>query len=168
MNEITLPARADGVDPIEVVEGIFTACLVRYGDAWLRMWDGVPMRMVHRDWALQVGYMDRQSIQFGLDNLPDRPPIATQFKAICLRAPPPPMLRLEAPRADQGAVDAARDAAAAAVTAISPDPLAGARRLRARELALDRTLTPAQKEFWRTALADEIRAEQEKFNQGQS
>lgn len=132
-----------------LVELVLARMEVRYGVLWARMWENVPPEAVKADWAAELAGMSKHAVHYGLRFLPlDRPPTSAAFKAICNRAPAPDFKRLSAPRQQPPS----------AVVDWKPrfgaDPLAGARRLRDRELSGER-LTFAQREFWRIALARE-------------
>jgi hypothetical protein len=74
--------------PKQSVDQIFARLLVRYGAAWIRMWDDIDMEAVKADWAEVLGNCSRESIHHALDHLPDgRPPNAMQFRDLCAAAP---------------------------------------------------------------------------------
>lgn len=139
------------------VDSLFARLLVRYGDDWLRKWNGVPMDAVKADWANALDGMVPESISYALDHLPpDRPPTATQFRALAKGRPEYyEHKQLPAPRADDAVV------AAAVAKALGPksevDPKAWAWRLRKREMECSR-LTEAQRAMWREAIKQELEA----------
>ncbi len=135
----------------QYVDRIFLRLTTRYGAAWLRMWDGIPMEAVRADWAEELaGFNDKpEALKHALEHLPvDRPPNSAQFRALCIGKPEIYRPALEAPAASPAVVAAAR-----AVNVDRVDPKAWAHELRRRELACDR-LTPAQRGMWRAALFD--------------
>lgn len=71
---------------------IFARMLVRYGSAWLRLWEGLDLNVVKADWAEVLSGASAESLQYGLENLPaDKPPAtAAAFAAICKRRPDRP------------------------------------------------------------------------------
>lgn len=74
--------------PVAWVDRIHARILVRYGAAWIRMWDGVDVALVKADWAHELAGMSRDGIAYGLDNLPaDRPPTVAQFRVLCNSRP---------------------------------------------------------------------------------
>ena len=76
--------------PEKWVERIFARLLVRYGAAWLRMWEGVDEQAVKADWAQQLaGYSaNPHALEHGLNHLPlDKPPTVAQFAQLCRGAP---------------------------------------------------------------------------------
>lgn len=81
----------------QYVDQIFARMLVRYGAAWLRMWDDIDMDAVKADWAETLHGFGAETIKHGLDYLPERPPNALQFRDICrahrVSEPSPYMLR---------------------------------------------------------------------------
>lgn len=111
------------------------------------------MTLVKADWAEELcGLQHRPAaIKFALDYPSPKPPKAFEFKEFCNRAPIKACLALSAPVVDQEVVEKALRRAATAFVP-SGDPLSGARDLKAREEAGDKSLTKAQREFWRIAL----------------
>lgn len=143
-----------------VVDAVFARMIARYGDEWVRKWAGVEASDLKADWARTIGHFGREALAYGLRYLPERPPNAAQFAAICVRAPEPKPARLAAPKADPERVADAMVAAKRVMSGVDGDPLAGARSLRQRELRGER-LTMTQRSFWRTALARELAAQAE-------
>ncbi len=142
------------------IDRIHARMLVRYGVAWMRMWEGIDPGAVKADWAEELdGFaINPDAIKHALDHLPpDRPPNAAQFKALCMTAPRFAPKALPAPKADPAVV-------AAAMARIKPppgrDPKAWAHELRSREERGDR-LTITQKTMWRAALRHAVISEAE-------
>ena len=122
--------------PVEWVHRIFAKLAVRYGQSFLRRWDGLDIKAVHADWAEQLARFQSRPdcIKYALDNLPaDKPPTVSEFRAICNAAPEPNVPRLESPKSAPPAE------VVQAIKAIgSPsDPKAWAYRLKARDEAGD-------------------------------
>lgn len=83
------------------VESLFARLAVRYGSAWLNVWEGVDIAAVKADWANELGGASAESIAYALVNLPlDRPPTLGQFKALCSRSPVYTAPALKGPMAD--------------------------------------------------------------------
>lgn len=142
--------------PKNWVDRIFARLLVRYGAAWLRMWDGIDIEAVKADWARELGHIQAETLAYALEHLPaEKPPTVGQFLDICRRAPVKQALRLVGPVANRERVDA-EVAKLKNIRNLRPDPLATARELRRREQAGDRSLTMAQRDYWRIALRREI------------
>lgn len=142
--------------PDSWVKSLFARLQVRYGDAWVRKWDGVDMAAVEADWSEELGGFANapDAIKYGLANLPrDWPPTAGQFAALCLRRPEPIVPALPAPTASAEVVKAAIAKALGPKSDI--DPKAWAWRLRQRELHCER-LTMMQRGAWREALKNEL------------
>ena len=96
--------------PSQWVNRIFDKLALTYGRAWIAKWDGLDPDEVKADWARELAGFDAHpdSIRYALENLPaDWPPTVLGFRAIARRAPPPPLPRLEAPKANP---DVAREA----------------------------------------------------------
>lgn len=144
------------------VERIFTRMGLRYGDAWVRKWEGFDIALVKADWAHELDGVSADSIVYALGYLPsDWPPTVSAFKEICNRAPEPERPRLNEPKPDPEV--------AAQVMASMPrfqgpkDPKAWARALKEREeqhrgvLVSGKKMTITQKAMWRAALGVESR-----------
>ena len=144
--------------PQKHIDRVFARILIRYGAAWMRLWEGIDENAVKADWANELDNMPGFRLAYALDNLPaDRPPTVAAFRALCIAAPLPNQRQLPAPKPDPEKV---RELTERVKAALPPrDPLAGARRLRDRELAGDKSLTLDQRKFWRQALPNEARGE---------
>jgi hypothetical protein len=78
--------------PREWLDRVFGRLMVRYADAWARMWVGLNMEAVRADWCDQLaGVQHRpEALKHALEHLPlERPPTAAQFRELCNRAPMP-------------------------------------------------------------------------------
>lgn len=70
------------------VDRIHARLLVRYGAAWIRKWEGVPMEAVKADWGEVLAHVSPAAVAHALDHLPDdAPPNAVQFRALCAASP---------------------------------------------------------------------------------
>jgi len=135
------------------VKRIFTRLTLRYGAQFMNLWPGIDdMTPVHMDWAIVLGGLSDEALTFGLENLPDRPPIATAFRDICRRSghvvkalpqarPEPDLERLEREFRRLGEL--------AAQT--KKDPKGWARRLREKDKAGEHIST-VQRNAYRNAL----------------
>lgn len=137
--------------PASWVDALFDRLSIRYGSAWVSLWNGIDASLVKADWAAELAGFGGEAIKHALDHLPpDRPPTVGQFRALCLNRPdatkalPPPAQDPEV--------------AARALAAIKPSvarpALAWARELRKREMACER-LSVTQRAMWREALKHE-------------
>lgn len=75
--------------PSSWVDSLFARLSVRYGAAWLRMWEGIDIAAVKADWAKELGEFATtpDAIAYGLDHLPtERPPNVSQFRVLCRQA----------------------------------------------------------------------------------
>jgi hypothetical protein len=74
-----------------VVDAIFAKCLLVYGHDFLARWQGIALAEVKADWGRELGVMLSQphAIKHALENLPERPPNALQFRALCFSYRPP-------------------------------------------------------------------------------
>lgn len=137
------------------VESLHARLTVRYGAAWLRLWQDVPVEALRADWAEVLSGITPEAIRYALGHLPeDAPPNATQFRALCLRYSPT-VVALPAPKQDP---NVARVALAAIQRPADYHPKAWAYDLREREQRGDR-LSSVQRSFWREALRHELGAE---------
>ena len=75
--------------PVEWVDRIFKKLTVNYGVEFLNRYKGQEMADIKTDWCDQLqGYeKSPEAITFALGNLPDKPPTAQIFKALCRQAP---------------------------------------------------------------------------------
>jgi hypothetical protein len=137
--------------PSSWVEEIFARLLVRYGAAWLRMWEGVDIEAVKADWANELSGFAQwpQAIKHGLSHLPvDKPPGVSEFKRLCQGAPIGIPLQLPAPKADPQRVAHVMQQVNRRQAS---DHKQWALRLQEREQRGER-LTPTQRQAWRAAL----------------
>lgn len=139
----------------ETIDAIFSACCVRYGTAYfLSRWEGQKLAAVKRDWARVLEGIERRqnAVRYALANLPEKPPMAHEFRAIASRCPEPRPACLEwEPKHDPARL-AHNAALADLVRKQAPsDPMAVAKGLRERELAGEK-LSMGQKDFWRRVL----------------
>ena len=151
--------------PDRWIQRIWDTMRATYGSAFDRMWSApsgsdpvehVKGLMFH--WAKELGVYSSNSdaIAYALGNLPDLPPNLMQFKALCNRRPEPKRPALPAPDVNKEA--AAKAIASAMSAAAGPaDRFTPIRQLMYREISGDKRLTRFQKDFWRVALADELR-----------
>jgi hypothetical protein len=95
--------------PDSLLDPLFGKLAIRYGDAWFRKWDGIPMNAVRADWAEVLDGFGAASIHYGLTNLPaDFPPTAAAFKALCNGGPRRDVLML--PRGEHVNGEGAKEA----------------------------------------------------------
>lgn len=89
--------------PISWVDRIFDRMTVRYGDRFLNRWKGIDMEAVRNDWASVLAGFENwpEAFVFAFDNLDDeKPPTATMFRSIALKAPKPERIALPEPKPD--------------------------------------------------------------------
>lgn len=139
----------------ETIDAIFTACMTRYGPSYfLSRWEGLKVSVVKADWARVLEGLERnpRAVRYALANLPDKPPMAHEFRAIASNCPEPRPACLEwEPKHDPARL-AHNAALADLVRKKAPsDPMAVAQGLRDRELAGEK-LSMGQKDFWRRVL----------------
>lgn len=145
--------------PSEWVDRIFSKLTARFGRDFLSRWEGVDINLVKADWAEELAGLQGRpdAIKYALEHIGGKAPTVDDFKTLCGRAPVHALLRLDSPMADQDVIDRAIAKAQKALR-FKGDRLDPIRNLRRRELSGDKTLTKAQREFWRIALASEIEA----------
>lgn len=148
------------------VQRIWATMRATYGAAFDRMWATPPgsdpaqhAQSLMAHWAKELGRYtsNPQAITFAIENLPPNPPNLIEFKALCNRRPDQPAKVLPAPPVDKAAAQAALSKASQSIRSTG-DMLEPVRNLMRRELAGDKRLTRAQREFWRIALRQEILA----------
>lgn len=140
--------------PRSWVDRIFEKLSVRYGQAFLRKWDGVDMEIVKDDWAEELaGFSEHgDSIGWALQNLPaEKPPNVGEFRAIVNRAP-----ATNVPRIERQAKEVPEQIKVKIEQITKPtrgkDYKAWAKALMARLEGGDKTLTKAQIDMARDAL----------------
>lgn len=100
--------------PLHWVENLFSRLSVRYGQAFLRKYDGIETSLVMEDWARELGGFVREidgkphgpAISYALANLPETAPNVAEFRAICRRYTEPEKQALPPPQADPEKVKA--------------------------------------------------------------
>lgn len=136
--------------PERWVDSLFAKFAVRYGTAWVRMWEGIDMAAVKADWRSELARFSGDSIGYALRYLPaERPPTVAQFRDICRRAPSAPAPKqIEAPLADPARV---QQALAGLNRRREKDPKAWAYALQDREMNRGggKDMTQFQREAWR-------------------
>jgi hypothetical protein len=135
------------------VDHLFSKLAVRYGDAWIRKWEGIPIAAVRADWAQVLGGLDGNALTYGLANLPpDYPPTAAAFRQACNARPLQDQLpQLPPPTAVQR--ERLEQLRAGLAEALAPkDPRAWAQRLLQRAQAGHATPTPAALDMARSTL----------------
>jgi hypothetical protein len=137
--------------PDYFLDRLFGRLVVRYGDSWLRKWDGIPMAAVRADWAEVLDGLSEAAIGYGLQYLPGEfPPTAPAFRALCNQRPARDTLALPSPPPSPEGVAKVRSLLAE----IAPpaDPRAWAKKLIERRKAGDPVSSKAL-EMARSALA---------------
>lgn len=94
---------------VAVIDRLFQRMAATYGARWDRSMGGAPLADVKSVWGdvLQNFDGDRlQDVAWALENLPESPPNAIEFRNLCRRAPLPEVPRLPEPKADPARVAA--------------------------------------------------------------
>lgn len=88
--------------PTRAIDRLFERLAATYGAAWARQWEAVPIMDVKSLWAHELSiYADRlEVLAWALENLPDHPPNAIQFRNLCRSAPAPVTKALPLPPAN--------------------------------------------------------------------
>ena len=143
------------------VERIFDKLTITWGHQFLSRWDGMPLNKVKADWADELSAFQQhpRALWWALDNLPDRPPSAPEFKALARKAPQqafddPLQPRLPAPvaKADPQRVEAELARLRASIGHRQGDNREWARQIVARHRAGDHA-TPTVLRMAQEALA---------------
>ena len=93
------------------VDRLFDRLAATYGAAWVRSLGAAPIGEIKSVWDYQLSgfFQNRRAmmaVAWALDNLPDRPPNAVEFKNLCRHAPAIEQPALPAPPADPARVAA--------------------------------------------------------------
>lgn len=85
------------------VDRLFAKLTVRYGQAFMRQYADLDPALVKADWAEVLAGFESNTdpLRYAIENLPDSPPSAMQFRAIARRSPPPPVTALPSPSTDK-------------------------------------------------------------------
>jgi hypothetical protein len=136
---------------------VFSKLTVRYGRDFLSRYEGQDLAVVKANWAEEMaGLQDRpEAIKYALDHPTAKPPNVVEFIESCRRAPTRALFAIAPPSANPDVIERAMRKAQEAFRH-KGDVLDPIRNLRRRELDGDKTLTRAQREFWRTALRAEL------------
>jgi hypothetical protein len=89
--------------PIGWVDRIFERLSVRYGTRFLDRWKGIEMDDVRMDWSSVLSGLENwpEAISFALDHIDDeKPPTASMFRSLAMRAPKTDRLALPEPKSD--------------------------------------------------------------------
>ena len=95
--------------PSAWIDRLFAKLTVRYGQAFMRQYADLDPSLVKADWGEVLAGFEthHEALRYAVENLPDAPPSAMQFRAIARRAPPPAALPAPSVQADPGRVAAA-------------------------------------------------------------
>lgn len=141
------------MQPVEVIEKLFGFIVTRFGDQFLRRYDGLDLNAVKADWAMQLNGLTRAQLNFGRLNLPqDFPPNAAQFRVICIRCPEETRrLPMERPEPDLDRLEREFRRLGELAAQTKKDPKGWARRLKAMDERGER-LTIQQRNAYKRAL----------------
>ncbi len=136
---------------------IFSKLSLTYGRDFLGRYEGQDLSAVKADWADKLAGLQNRpdAIKHALTTQGAKAPNVIEFKDACNRAPVRALLAIAPPQANPDVIERAI-AMAREATRFCGDRLDPIRNLRRRELEGDRSLTKAQREFWRIALRHEI------------
>jgi hypothetical protein len=89
-----------------LVDEVFAKLAARYGVKFQAQWQDMDPEYIKADWSEVLSGFERipEAIVYALQNLPDTPVNATQFRAIARRAPMKQLMRLPEPDADPAKV----------------------------------------------------------------
>lgn len=87
---------------LKAIDRIFERLTMTYGRDFSSKWEGIDQNAVKSSWAHELdGYGGAlHMIGWALENLPEKPPNAIQFRALCRLAPTEDKKQIEAPRAN--------------------------------------------------------------------
>ena len=94
--------------PMKAIDRLFSRLIATYGNAFMRQWGDVPESDIKTVWAHELqGYASHLgALAWALENLPEKPMNALEFRALCRRA-----VVAEAPRLPEPAANPERIAA---------------------------------------------------------
>jgi hypothetical protein len=76
---------------VRMVDRIFKRMALTYGAQWVRMWEHMPINDVKSMWGHELAVYTNEKripeVAWALENLPDVPPNAIEFRKLCARAP---------------------------------------------------------------------------------
>ena len=147
--------------PLTPLERVFKRLAATYGAAWDRALGQAPLMDVMTVWSHELdGLMQSRNsmlaIAWALDNLPERCPNVIEFKHLCRAAPSSDVPRIDPPKADPAIV-------AKVLSGLAPnygDPYsvygmkAWAHRLKAKDDANPRSVTPTIRMMYKSALGE--------------
>lgn len=137
----------------EAIDAIHTRLLARYGARWIQLWAGIKPELVKADWLAVLQYVPWSGVMRALENLPDDPPNANRFKALCLNYSGGDQRRLPAPDAPKPDLKRlAHELSRISEAQAKRKPLQWAHELRDRHRQGD-SLTPAQIQAYQEALS---------------
>lgn len=86
----------------KTIDRLFERLTLAYGVQFMAQYEGMPVADVKTDWCEWLApYADRlQAIGWALENLPERPVNAVQFRNLCRSAPAPAAVQLPEPPAN--------------------------------------------------------------------
>jgi hypothetical protein len=89
--------------PSPWIDALFAKLSIRYGSAFLAQWPDADPALLKADWAeVLAGFANHPaSIRYAIENLPERPVNAIQFRNLARLAPLPQVKALAAPVVDQ-------------------------------------------------------------------
>lgn len=146
----------------EAIDHIFKRLAVTYLAAWDRFVGATPVNDVKTIWAHDLGEfglnnVSKRRILWALENLPERPPNAIEFKRLCRQAPmmpdaalpPPAPLNIERINAELSKLGQLK-------VELSSKPLPGrldwAHRLKEKDRLNPKLVTPTVRMMYREAL----------------
>lgn len=144
--------------PLPAIDRLFERLTATYGRQFLGMYEGLDANAIKTSWAHELsGYAKRlHDVAWALENLPERPPNAIEFRNLCRKAPQPETPRLPEPPADPARMRAELEKLAPVMQATrelgKPANTEWAVRITDRHAAGDR-IAPATLRIARQALA---------------
>lgn len=141
------------------VDDVFSRLIATYGRRFLDQWPGLQLSAVKAIWSRELWQIQTRvphAVAWALDNLPEHPVNAIEFRNLCRQAPAQQLPRLAEPKAQPARVAAALAKLGSARGEVCASAADGARaKDRAnieRLIESGRKLTLAQREMARTIL----------------
>lgn len=133
---------------------LFCRLHTTYGAAWKRQFDGIPESDVKSNWGYELAWTFGRAdvIRYALDNLPEKPMNAIEFRNLCRKAPAA-KTETESEDIRQPAHPSVIKKVMAGMTpAVAVGRLDWARALQARDEFNPRSVTPTIRKMYRDAL----------------
>ena len=107
--------------PLAWADALFAKLTIRYGASFLAQWPDADPALIKADWCEVLDGFGKfpESIKYALENLPEKPVNAIQFRNIARLSPAPKLQALPEPEVDPAKRRAAIELAKAAIKRVA-------------------------------------------------